>query len=120
MKGRKQKGFDITKELKVSAPDSVLYEEVKVKLEKLGENPNDPKLQEELKRMEGILWERFRQLKNWEQQIRKKNIEDNELYKILARKEECVAKINTIREALGKEKIGESELARLMWVLWSR
>jgi len=105
LKARKSKPFDITKKLKVSAPDSTLYAAAEKKLGQLKENPSDLERKEEFEKMEGILWARFRQLKNWTRIARRRGGSEDSISELLSRKRRCLTEIDKLRKALGKEKM---------------
>lgn len=60
----------------------------------------------ELNHIEGILWERHRQLKFWISLLMKKKSSENELKGYIERKRKCLSAINPIRQLLGKKPYG--------------
>lgn len=108
---RKKYHEEITRKLNVKAPDEKLYlvaEQLLLARESCAEEEEKKEISKELQRVEGILWERHRQLKFWIATLIKKKGSQNEIKAFIERKRRCLSAINQIRESLGKETYGYS------------
>lgn len=105
MSSSRQKYYkEITRKLNVKAPDEKIYfvaERLLLEYESAtAEEKGD--IAKELQKIEGILWERHRQLKFWILTMRKSRSFD-EIEGFIERKTKCLSTINNIRKALGKK-----------------
>jgi len=108
---RKKYHEELTRKLHVKAPDEKLYfvaEELLSARKSCAEEEEKKEISNELQRVEGILWERHRQLKFWIATLIKKKGSQNEIKAFIERKRKCLATINQIRESLGKDPYGYS------------
>jgi hypothetical protein len=106
---RKSYYKEIMRKLNVKAPDEKIYAVAeRILLEYLSciDNEEKKEIASELQRIEGILWERHRQIKFWINTLIKKKASENEIKDYIERKKKCLSAINQIRQLLGKKPYG--------------
>jgi len=108
-KSRKSYYKELTRKLNVKAPDEKIYavaERFLLEYILCTDNEEKREIISNLQHIEGILWERHRQLKFWISTLIKKKAHENEINKYIKRKKECLLAINQIRQLLGKKPYG--------------
>lgn len=106
---RKSYYKEIMRKLNVKAPDEKIYavaERILLEYISCTDNEEKKEITDELQRIEGILWERHRQLKFWISTLTKKKAHKNEIDEYIERKKKCLSAINQIRQLLGKKPYG--------------
>jgi len=88
---------EITKKLRVKAPDEALYE-VSWNILKEYEEAKKEETKKELERFEGILWARYKQLRKWEKIIRK-GCDREETRNLIKRRKNCLIEIRVIQKS---------------------
>jgi hypothetical protein len=99
---------EITRQLNVKAPDDKLLPLAETFLREF-ETATESEKEEvaiELQRIEGILWERHRQLKFWISTLIRKRGSPNETAEYIERKKQCLTTINKIRKIRKKRLYG--------------
>ncbi|MEM2144249.1 MAG: hypothetical protein QW279_02730 [Candidatus Jordarchaeaceae archaeon] len=106
---RKSYYKEIMRKLNVKAPDEKIYivaERILLEYISCTDNEERKEITKELQRIEGILWERHRQLKFWISALIKKKASEDEIKDYIERKKKCLSAINQIRGLLGKKPYG--------------
>jgi hypothetical protein len=108
-KHRKPYYREIMRKLNVKAPDEKIYlvaEKILLEYASCTDEEEINEITKELQRIEGILWERHRQLKFWVFTLIKKKASEDEIKEYIERKRKCLSAINQIRQLLGKKLYG--------------